>query len=33
MVRQRPVQIKFEPSGHAFEDESSVDQSDLRKIR
>ena len=32
MVRQRPVQIKFQPPGHAFEDQSAIDQSDPGKF-
>jgi len=32
MVWQRPVQIKFQPPGHAFEDQSAIGQSDPAKF-
>ena len=32
MVRQRPVQIKFQPPGHAIEDQSAIGQSDPGKF-
>jgi len=31
-VRQRVAQIKFEPPGHAFEDERSIGQPDPGKF-
>jgi hypothetical protein len=32
MVGQRVVQIKFEPPGHAFEDQRSIGQPDPGKF-
>jgi hypothetical protein len=32
MVRQQPVQIKLKPPGHAFEDQSTIGQSDPAKF-
>jgi len=32
MVWQRPVQIKFQPPGQAFEDQSAIGQSDPGKF-